>query len=56
MPCFPSLDARRNIDVRLKRRNKQAIAINEMPEAFIVALREPVSDPELAALDHLMED
>ncbi|HYG88014.1 MAG TPA: type II toxin-antitoxin system prevent-host-death family antitoxin [Azospirillum sp.] len=41
---------------RLKRRDKQVIAIEEMPEEFIAALREPVDDPELAALDHLLDD
>jgi len=40
---------------RLKRRDKLAIAIHEMPEEFIAALQQPVDDPELAALDHLLD-
>lgn len=41
---------------RLKRRDKQVIAIQEMPEAFIAALSVPADDPELAALDYLLEE
>lgn len=41
---------------RLKRRDRQAIAVEEMPEEFLEALKRPVDDPELAALDHLMDD
>lgn len=41
---------------RLKRRDKQVIAIEEMPEEFIAALREPYFDEEQAALDHLLDE
>jgi len=41
---------------RLKRRDKQVIAIEEMPEALIEALREPYFDQEQAALDHLLDE
>lgn len=37
------------------RERKLVIAIEDMPEEFIAALGEPVNDPELAALDHLLD-
>ena len=40
---------------RLKRRDRLVLAIEELPEDFIAALGQPVDDPELAALDHLLE-
>jgi prevent-host-death family protein len=41
---------------RLKRRDKQVIAIEDMPEAFLCALRESHFDVEQAALDHLLDE
>jgi hypothetical protein len=41
---------------RLKRRDKLVIAIEEMPDEFLAALAQPVQDPELAALDHLLDN
>ncbi len=41
---------------RLKRRDKQVIAMEELPEEFIQAMSEPYYDAEQAALDHLMEE
>ena len=41
---------------RLKRRDKLVLAIEEVPDEFVEALRQPVDDPELAALDYLLED
>jgi PHD/YefM family antitoxin component YafN of YafNO toxin-antitoxin module len=41
---------------RLKRRDKQVIAIEDMPEAFIRALEAPYDSEEQAALDHLMDE
>jgi prevent-host-death family protein len=40
--------------MRLKKREKQAITIEEMPEEFINELHNDVDDEELAALDYLM--
>jgi PHD/YefM family antitoxin component YafN of YafNO toxin-antitoxin module len=40
---------------RLKQRDRQVIAIEEMPDAFLAALAQPVDDPELAALDVLLD-
>ena len=40
---------------RLKRRDKLVIAVQEMPEEFIAALRQPIADPELATLDYLLD-
>jgi PHD/YefM family antitoxin component YafN of YafNO toxin-antitoxin module len=41
---------------RLKRRDKQVIAMEELPEEFIQAMSEPYYDAEQAELDHLMEE
>ncbi|MDR3514930.1 MAG: type II toxin-antitoxin system prevent-host-death family antitoxin [Azospirillaceae bacterium] len=41
---------------RLKRRDKMVIAMEEVPEEFILAMSEPYDDAEQAALDHLMEE
>ncbi len=41
---------------RLKNRDKMLIAMEEMPEDFVLALSEPYHNPEQAALDHLMDD
>jgi len=41
---------------RLKRRDKMAIALEEIPEEFAALLREPYFDAEQAALDHLMDE
>jgi prevent-host-death family protein len=41
---------------RLKRRDKQVIAIEEMPEAFVRALETPYHDDEQADLDRLMDE
>lgn len=41
---------------RLKRRDKQMIAMQDLPEEFAAALGEPYDDAEQAALDHLMDD
>jgi len=41
---------------RLKRRDKVAISMEEMPEEFVQALGEPYFDADQAALDHLMDD
>jgi prevent-host-death family protein len=41
---------------RLKRRDKQVIAIEEPPEAFVRVLEQPYHDDEQAALDHLMDE
>jgi prevent-host-death family protein len=40
---------------RLKGRDKQVIAIEEMPEIFVAALEEPYYNEEQAALDYLLE-
>ncbi|MBF0393791.1 MAG: hypothetical protein HQL38_14025 [Alphaproteobacteria bacterium] len=37
-------------------RDKMVILIEEMPEDFVAALREPYFDAEQAALDHLMDE
>ena len=39
---------------RLKGRDKQVVALEEFPEEFIAALREPYFDEEQVALDHLL--
>lgn len=39
-----------------ERADKLVIAIEAMPEDFLAALQQPVDDPELAALDHLLDD
>ena len=41
---------------RLKRRDKLAIAIEELPEEFIQALQQPYFDAEQAALDRLLDE
>ncbi len=41
---------------RLKRRDKQVIAIEELPEEFLEALQKPYFDQEQAALDHLLDE
>lgn len=41
---------------RLKRRDKAVIAIEDMPEEFVRALEQPYHNPQMAALDHLMDD
>ncbi|CAA6604672.1 Prevent-host-death protein [Rhodospirillaceae bacterium LM-1] len=41
---------------RLKRRDRQVISMQELPEEFAAALREPYDDAEQAALDHLLDD
>lgn len=41
---------------RLKRRDKVVISMEEMPEEFIAAMREPYFDAEQAALDHLLDE
>ncbi|MBF0333063.1 MAG: type II toxin-antitoxin system Phd/YefM family antitoxin [Alphaproteobacteria bacterium] len=41
---------------RLKSRDKLVIAMDEMPEEFVQALREPYFSEEQAALDSLLED
>ncbi|HWK48079.1 MAG TPA: type II toxin-antitoxin system Phd/YefM family antitoxin [Stellaceae bacterium] len=41
---------------RLKRRDRQVIAMENLPEEFIRALREPYDDREQAALDHLLDE
>ena len=38
---------------RLKRLDKQVIAIEELPEEYFAALQEPCFSEEQAALDHL---
>jgi hypothetical protein len=40
---------------RLKRRDKQVIAIEEMPDEFVRALEAPYHDDEQPALDRLDE-
>jgi hypothetical protein len=40
----------------LRRRHRDGIAVREMPEDFIAALRVPVTDPELAALDFILDE
>jgi len=40
---------------RLKRRDRLVLAIEEMPDEFIAALRQPLDDPDLAGLDHLLD-
>ena len=41
---------------RLKRRDKMAIAMEDVPEEFASLLKEPYFDAEQAALDHLMDE
>jgi prevent-host-death family protein len=41
---------------RLKRRDKQVIAIEEMPDEFVRALEAPYHDDEQAALDGLLDE
>lgn len=41
---------------RLKRRDKQVISMQELPDEFVAALCEPYEDAEQAALDHLLDD
>ncbi|MBC7953557.1 MAG: type II toxin-antitoxin system Phd/YefM family antitoxin [Rhodospirillaceae bacterium] len=41
---------------RLKRRDRLVLAIEELPDAFIAALQQPVHDPEMAGLDHLLDE
>lgn len=52
MQRFTSQDLQRNVG----RPDKLVIAIEEMPEEFVAALKEPFEDLELAALDHLLDD
>lgn len=41
---------------RLKRRDKQVIAMDELPDEFLASLQEPYGNAEQAALDHLMDE
>ena len=41
---------------RLKQRDRQAIAIEDMPAEFVDALQNPVHDPEAEAFDHLLDE
>lgn len=41
---------------RLKRRDRLVLAIEDLPDAFIAALQQSVDDPEMAALDHLLDE
>lgn len=41
---------------RLKRRDKLAISMEEMPEEFVRALQEPYFNAEQAALDRLLDE
>jgi hypothetical protein len=41
---------------RLKRRDKQIIAMDELPDEFVQAMSQPYYDAEQAALDHLLDD
>lgn len=41
---------------RLKRRDKQVIAMEDIPDEFIQALQQPYHDDEQAALDHLLDE
>lgn len=39
-----------------RRSERQVISIEELPEAFIAALKEPYYNAEQAALDYLMDE
>jgi hypothetical protein len=41
---------------RFKQRDEVAIRMDELPPEFLEALRVPVDDAELVALNHLVED
>ncbi|TAN49832.1 MAG: type II toxin-antitoxin system Phd/YefM family antitoxin [Rhodospirillales bacterium] len=41
---------------RLKRRDKQVISMQDLPDEFLAALQEPFENAEQAALDHLLDD
>lgn len=41
---------------RLKRRDKQVISMQDVPEDFIKALQAPYHNPEQAALDSLLDE
>lgn len=41
---------------RLKLRDRLVLATEELPDAFIAALGQPVNDPEMATLDYLLDE